>query len=189
MSVFPKGSLSGEYRPTFSVQKGDVEAYSAVIVNAFGFRRDADGNKIPGPMNEALARFTDENFSEHAILVSPDVSPALETKPDLIFELDSTDGALDTLEDPKTTGTAGELLQAKAFMLRKDYRTAIIVAHAFHVARVARMAKKLDIVAEIPDGLPKVFDPESAQKWTQSREKWLKREPLTIAYMTLHRMM
>jgi hypothetical protein len=134
MNIIPRGSLSGEYSPTFHVAKGDIEAYSVVIVNAFGFREDASGNKIPGPMNEALAAFTDEHFAEHAILISPDVAPALQTEPDLIFDLHSTTGALDTLKDPKTTGTAGELLQARAFMLQEDYDTAIIVAHAFHVA-------------------------------------------------------
>jgi hypothetical protein len=48
MSIIPKGSLTGEYTPTFSTSKGDVEAYSAVIVNAFGFRENAEGKRTPG---------------------------------------------------------------------------------------------------------------------------------------------
>ncbi|MDB5179847.1 MAG: hypothetical protein JWN12_479 [Candidatus Saccharibacteria bacterium] len=189
MSVFPEGSMSGEYLPTFNFHENSVDPHNVVIVNAFGFRENSDGTKIPGPMNEALAAFTDEHFSDRPILVSPDIAPALQTEPRRVLELNSTSGSLDTLKDPKNTGTAGELLQARAFMREENYTTAIIIAHAFHVARVARMAQKLDIVTAIPDGLPKEFDPESAQEWTRSREEWVKRERLTIGYMILRRMM
>jgi uncharacterized SAM-binding protein YcdF (DUF218 family) len=74
-------------------------------------------------------------------------------------------------------------------MDRENYGLAIIVAQAFHVARVARMASKLDIVTAIPEGLPANFDTENTQPWIRSKEEWKKHERLTIGYLTLRRMM
>ena len=188
MSIFPEGSLDGNYKPTFDPDT-DTPASAVVIVNAFGFREDKVAHKVPGPLNEELAHFTDEYFSHLPILVSQDVAPALETKPALIMGGNSTSQITGGLKDPKTNGTAGELLSAKEFMVREDYGLAIIVAQSFHVARVARMASKLDIVTAIPEGLPSSFDTKNIQQWIRSKEEWKKRERLTIGYLTLRRMM
>lgn len=188
MSIFPKGSLDGNYKPTFDQDIHTPES-AVVIVNAFGFREDETAHKIPGPLNEELAHFTDEYFSHLPILVSQDVATALEVSPTLIMGVNSTSQVTGGLKDPKTNGTAGELLSAKEFMIREDYSLAIIVAQAFHVARVARMANKLDIVTAIPKGLPTNFDAENAQKWIHNKEAWKKREMLTIGFLTLKRMM
>src|ERR1700694_4872117 len=101
MSVFPEGSMSGVYHPTFNFRENNVNSNNVVIVNAFGYREDNQGNKIPGPMNEDLAAFTDEHFSDRPILVSADVAPALQTKPARVLNLASTSGPLDTLKNPK----------------------------------------------------------------------------------------
>jgi len=188
MSIFPEGSLDGNYKSTFDPDT-DTPASAVVIVNAFGFREDESGHKVPGPLNESLAHFTDEYFSHLPILVSQDVAPALETNPALIMGVSSTSQVTGGLNNPKTSGTAGELLSAKEFMVREDYTLAIIVAQAFHVARVARMATKLDIMSAIPEGLPANFDAENTQPWIRSKEEWKKRERLTIGYLTLRRMM
>jgi hypothetical protein len=188
MSIFPEGSLDGNYTPTFDPRIETLES-AVVIVNAFGFRENEAGLKIPGPLNEELAHFTDEYFSHLPILISQDVAPALETPPALVMGVRSHSGALGGLNDPKTNGTAGELLSAKEFMVREDYTTAIIVAQAFHVARVARMANRIDILTALPSGLPNDFDSDNIQKWIHNKEAWKKREILTIGFMTLKRMM
>jgi hypothetical protein len=188
MSIFPEGSFDGNYQSTFNPNTETPES-AVVIVNAFGFREDKAGHKVPGPLNEELAHFTDEYFSHLPILVSQDVAPALETIPSLIMGVNSTSQVTGGLKDPKSAGTAGELLSAKEFMDREDYGLAIIVAQAFHVARVARMASKLNIVNAIPEGLPGNFDSENTQLWIHSIEDWKKRERLTIGYLTLRRMM
>lgn len=188
MRIFPEGSFDGNYQPTFNPNTETPEP-AVVIVNAFGFREDEVGHKVPGPLNEELAHFTDEYFSHLPILVSQDVAPALETPPTLIMGVNSTSQASGGLKDPKSAGTAGELLSAKEFMDSENYGLAIIVAQAFHVARVARMASKLDITTAIPEGLPRNFDTENAQPWIHSIEDWKRRERLTIGYLTLRRMM
>jgi hypothetical protein len=188
MRIFPEGSFDGNYKPTFDPLTETPES-AVVIVNAFGFREDEVGRKIPGPLNEELAHFTDENFSHLPILVSQDVVPALHTNPTLVMGVESTSGSIGGLRDPKVNGTAGELQSAKEYMLREDYNLAIIVAHAFHVARVVRMANKLDIVTATPEGLPSNFDSENVQQWIRSKEEWKKRERLTIGFLTLKRMM
>lgn len=143
MSIFPEGSFDGNYRSTFNPNIETPES-AVVIVNAFGFRKDSAGNKVPGALNEELAHFTDKHFSHLPILVSRDVAPTLEATPALIMGVVSTSQVTGGLKDPKTAGTGGELLNAKEFMVRENYNLAIIVAQAFHVARVARMASKLD---------------------------------------------
>lgn len=188
MNIFPEGSLDGNYKSTFDPDTDTPES-AVVIVNAFGFREDKSGHKIPGPLNEELAHFTDQYFPHLPILVSQDVAPALETLPALIIGVNSTSQVTGGLKDPKSAGTAGELISAKEFMVREDYGLAIIVAQAFHVARVARMANKLNIVNAIPEGLPSNFDSENNQPWIHSVEDWKKRERLTIGYLTLRRMM
>jgi hypothetical protein len=188
MRIFPEGSLDGNYKPTFD-PRIEIPGPAVVIVNAFGFREDEDGRKIPGPLNEELAQFTDEHFSHLPIVVSQDVAPALHTHPSLVMGLNSTSEVLGGLKNPKTKGTAGELLSAKEFMARENHNLAIVVAHAFHVARVVRMANKLDIATAIPEGLPRDFDADNAQRWIHSVEDWKRREILTIGFLTLKRLM
>ena len=73
-------------------------------------------------------------------------------------------------------GTWGTLERTKQVMDGKGMETALLVAQAHHVGRVAMQAHKLGIQTVIPEGLPRKFEPTSEQWWTRSGALWVPRE-------------
>ncbi len=78
-------------------------------------------------------------------------------------------------------------LQAKEIMERKGYRTALLLAHPYHMPRVQAVATRLGIdwVADADERGAVEFDPLSTQKWTRSLDKWRGYEPLALMYYRL----
>jgi len=73
-------------------------------------------------------------------------------------------------------GTWGTLERTKRLMDGKGLETALLVAQAHHVGRVAMQAEKLGMHTVVPEGLPQGFEPMSAQWWTRSQSLWVPRE-------------
>lgn len=94
-----------------------------------------------------------------------------------------------TIRGNPSTGTGGELdswqvlLQAREYMRENDLHRPVIFAQAYHVGRVAAQAVKLDMNPIIPAGLPKEFDPDSDQVWTQRAAMWIPRELIGMVYL------
>lgn len=163
MSIYAKGSFSGDYEP-----RGDVSSADVVIAHSFGVGE----NGQPGVVNEALADFINERYPHLPALAHESIAVALDVQPVASLEGDPTN----TLG--KGLGTRGELVQARAYMDKEGLHDALLVGQAFHIGRVAWQACQLDMDVIIPEELPTVFDPHSQQWWTRSQGLWILREAL-----------
>jgi hypothetical protein len=69
----------------------------------------------------------------------------------------------------------GVLSKAKEFMQKTHWRP-MIITQAFLAARASRQAQILNASPVLPYKLPRIFDPESDQRWTRNLRQWLWRE-------------
>jgi len=164
--IYPRGSFTGNYEP-----RGNVAEADCVIGNEFAYRETGFGS-----VNEQLAEFIAERYTNLALFLNKNIAGALNVlRPDI--EPDETFvGEPVNYMGTRGIGTKGELLQAKKFMADRQLERPIIVAQAYHVGRVAIQAKWLGINPIISEGLPKDFDSESVQSWTQGPLAWAWRE-------------
>lgn len=159
-------------------ESGNPQEADCVIGQSFGAAKDG-----PGDVNNQLATFIAESphYRDLPLLLQTEIASAL---PD-----DAPKPAL-VIEGRPSTSLGGELdswavlEQALDHMKRNNLEHPLLVAHAFHVGRVALQARKLGMSKLIvPSGLPRAFDPNSTQQWTTSRIKWAMRELPGIAYL------
>ena len=168
MRLYARGSFTGNYQP-----QGNESEADCVIGNEFAFRRDGFGN-----VNELLAEVVAERYSRLSLMLNRNIAGALEIidskiEPALIFSGESTN-----LTATKGKGAWGELEQARDYMDEHGLERPIIVAQAYHVGRVALQAKRLGLNVIIPEGLPRVFDPESMQLWSKGPIRMAIREAI-----------
>lgn len=91
------------------------------------------------------------------------------------------DGQITKMDGQSGTGKA--LANAKAYMDKNGLTNPLMVAQRYHIDRVVRQARKLDIRSLVPAGLPGQFDRRSKQFWTKNRAFFI---PLNLfAYIKL----
>jgi hypothetical protein len=170
MKLYAKGSFTGNYEPF-----GQRERAGCLVADEYATHVPL---KEYGIVNIALAQFiAQESLTDLPLMLNRNIAGALSEidpgiNPTLIFEGESTNTTAS-----KGQGTYGELLQAKEYMDANGLEVPIIVAQAYHVGRVALQAKHVGIKDfVILPGLPKIFDPESDQRWTRNRGFWSLRE-------------
>ena len=151
---------------------------STVLAFAFGNRDDGR----PGPVNEALAA------------VVADI--ALATGAKVIAQWEIADVLVATHGLPAAGATAiRPVRQADGTVVYLSTRGVVeaavaiaggadqlgptaVVAHADHAQRCLRRCRSLGVDARLPEGveLPKIYDPESGQPWTRSRDRYREHE-------------
>lgn len=166
---------NGEY-----MVHGNTADAECVIAQSFGYQEATDGTVEPGWSNYALASYVLENFSYHMPkILQFEVGDAFE-------KFQGLSGQYYRIEKHREEGkyldTREVLEQSAAIMEENQWRSAAVVAHRHHVPRVDAAARRLGIDTIVPNALPGTWDPESAQWWTRSPERWFSREVPTIGY-------
>lgn len=158
---FLKTTYRGEYTPVGRLTDAD-----SVIAQSFGYRTN-DGRSLPGPVNEALAEAASTYASELGIPVIAQHEIA-ENIPDRLLER--------VIEHHRTEGKyldTYEVLEQQLKILGElALRKSIVIAQAHHVTRVNRQANKLGMDTVVPEGLPRIWDPDSEQWWTRNPRLW-----------------
>ncbi|MEI6237082.1 MAG: hypothetical protein WCP03_00570 [Candidatus Saccharibacteria bacterium] len=153
--------------------RGDTNDADCIIAQSFGYRNE-HGIKALDPVNIKLARFVLEKADELDLrtILQVEVAVAYHAlsakKP--TFTIDQSRNPIKYLDSWEV------LEQSKELMTILDLENPMIVAQAHHVGRVALQAEKLDMSPIVPDGLPADFDDKSEQKWTRSRNLWIRKE-------------
>lgn len=178
MSLYAPGTFSGNYIP-----QGDISEADCIVGHEFGYRKNGYGN-----VNQQLARLVAGLCSDLPLFLNRNIAGALnviapEIKPAEIFSGESTNIT------GQGEGTWGELSQARLFMNERQLNQPILVAQAYHVGRITLQAKLLEIDLIVPEGLPRDFDPESAQLWARGPVQWAIREALGVPVLRIRNRM
>src|SRR5437868_9175076 len=128
----------GHYAP-----EGRVSSADCLIGFSFGY--ELKNNKlIPGTSNEQLAEFT-KKYPELPKILQFEIADALKTE-QAVHRIDANHEAGEYLD------TYGVALQAKQIMVKNNYKTALLIAHSYHIPRIAVVCSKLVIAHVIPAG-------------------------------------
>lgn len=173
MGIYARSSFTGSYRLRGSEREADC-----VIGHEFGWQKQGFGS-----VNQALAHFIADRYVGLPLFLNSNIAGALQNidpsaVPDAVFA-----GGAISLGADKRTGTWGELAQAQQLMSDRELSKPVLVAQAFHVGRAALQAQLLGMDPIIPEGLPRKFDPDSEQWWTQNRIPWTAYEVLAPIYL------
>jgi hypothetical protein len=150
---------------------------AAILAFTFGNRMEPNGNRTPGPVNEALA---DVAVRLHRATGAPvyaqwEVAEAAGSRisPDRLFAIYPS---RDERSEPRYLSTAGVVEE----VLRRvgdpaALGTVGVVAFGDHARRCVATARRLGLVAGIPAGypMPSEYDALSGQPWCRDRLAYL----------------
>ncbi|NIB42168.1 hypothetical protein HBA55_21355 [Pseudomaricurvus alkylphenolicus] len=169
---------------TINVQKAD-----SIIAFAFGNRISENGNRLPGTMNEALAKLTIETFRRTAAPVYAQWEIA-----EIIG--DQIPAHLLTPIYPKITET-GDVIYLSTRGVAEDIARiagstdklgkAIVISFSEHSLRSIRTAREVGIDAYAPEAvmLPNTYDEQSGQPWTRTKRNYVLHELRSRAEMRI----
>lgn len=154
--------------PTIAISHID-----SIVAYAFGNRILPNGNRVPGPMNEALADLVIQLYEQtHAFVyaqweiaeVIGDRIPA-----EKIAVINPTLDAQANVVYLSTAGVAAAVI--KQCGDPQKLGTVAVVAFNDHLYRCIKMSRQSGIDAYAPLGysMPNVYDPNSGQPWTRNR--------------------
>jgi uncharacterized SAM-binding protein YcdF (DUF218 family) len=158
--------------------RGETAQADCVLGLAFGLVRD--GLQIrPGASNIGLAQLARKHFARLPLILQGEVADAYgEPLPGIpLFRIDQHRQA------GKYLDTSEVAAQALEIMRQQGWRSAVLLAQAHHVPRVALVCQRLGLQTVVPPGLGEVgFCPNSSQWWTRGRLRWFVRECATMIY-------
>lgn len=167
---------TGDYQ-----QSGELSQADCVIGFSFGYR--GKGKRIePGLSNEDLAAVAARHYDHLPKILQWEIADAYlkqvkkPTQPIIKITKHRRKGKyLDTQE---------VAMQAKEAMRQRGYKTAVLLANAYHLPRVQAVCTQLGISWVTTDDLRGAveFDLRSSQKWTRSRDAWRGYEPLAMMF-------
>ena len=133
----------------------------------------------PGLSNEDLASYALEHFVHLPKILQREVADAY-----LCLAPGSQVERINYHRQPTRYLDTREVAeQAWGIMEHHGWRTAALLAHGHHMPRVHAVCQRVGISTVALPGLEKIrFCPDSAQRWTRSRQAWFRREVLTIFY-------
>ena len=146
---------------------------SAIIAFSYGFRFDENGNRIPGPVNEALAQCVLDTYTKKNVPVFAqwEIAQCLRGKiPDerlknIVPEKNIPEGNVVYLS------SEGVVKSAMALGMQTQlYPSVLVVAHSLHLVRCLRIVVSFGFFARSMQGsMPKECDIGSGQLWTADR--------------------
>ncbi|MFO1158769.1 MAG: hypothetical protein U1E60_08015 [Reyranellaceae bacterium] len=155
----------------------DPTGFKTIIAFTFGNRMSANGNRSPGPVNEAIARAAAEvqRSSDSVVYAQWEVAEAL--APIL-------PGARIVPIHPDRDARAEPVYLGTQAVIRRILEhnggpaalgTVGIVAFRDHLRRCVSTARALGLDAHAPAGvtMPEAYDPQSGQPWCRSRIAYL----------------
>lgn len=162
--------------------------FDSILAFAFGNRILDDGTVLPGPVNHELARVTKvlrgdvevpiiAQWEIADILIAHGVKNVVSITPD-----EDNEGNIVYLS---TDGVARKAIRMAA-ELKFDVGRVAVVGHRDHVERCRLTAAKAGIqVMTLPEEImPNLYDSESGQEWTRSREVYLKVDAYAMRLLT-----
>jgi hypothetical protein len=162
-------AITGEYE-----SHGDISEGECIIGFSFG-QRVENGQIKPGLSNEDLAEFIKNLKTDKPLILQFEIADALGDTELPLFRI------TEHREKGKYLETSEVAEQTLEIMKAHQWKTAVLIAHPFHMPRVDAVSKKLGISTIVPSGLDIVrFDPKSAQEKTRNKDEWAKLEPVQI---------
>lgn len=165
---------TGNYKTHGSLADADC-----VIGLSFGYR--GKGKNIqPGLSNEDLAAFAAKNFTDLPKILQFEIADAYESNGGM--------GKVLRVSKHRVAGkyldTREVVAQAKEIMRQRGWKTAVLLAHPYHMPRVQRVCNALKVRWVAVEGLQGSieFDLKSTQKWTRDLDHWRGYEPQALAY-------
>jgi hypothetical protein len=142
----------------------------------FGNRMLPNGNREPGPVNEALADIVADLHRRTGAYVHAqwEVAEALDGRvPDALVT--AINPARDARGEPVYLGTTGVLEEIARRTAPASLGCVGVVAFADHLYRCVATARRLGFDACVPAGvsMPQTYDPGSGQAWCRSRLAYL----------------
>jgi len=164
-----RATLTGTYEVIGNPMNADC-----VIGQSFGASEHG-----PGAANIHLASFILDNCQGRPLILQSEIADAV---------MGAAPVACVVQGKPSTAG-GGELdswrvlEEAADYMKQNQFSRPLLVAHAYHVGRVAMQAKRQGLEPIVPPGLPRAFDAKSTQPWTRNPRSWAAREIPGLAYL------
>jgi hypothetical protein len=152
------------------------ERMTTVLAFTFGNRMLPNGNREPGPVNEAIADVvaTLQQRTQARIFAQWEVAAALAGRvPDeMITAINPT---RDARGEPLYLGTGVVLEEIARLAEPQSLGCVGVVAFADHLYRCVATARRLGFDAHAPEGIamPRAYDPESGQPWCRDRIAYL----------------
>lgn len=170
---------TGEYKV-----KGNIDQADCVVGLSFGYRGPL-GKVSPGLSNQDLAYVAGKHYGKLPKILQFEIADAYvesgfknATKIIRIEKHRQKGKYLDTYE---------VLAQALEQMQAHGWKTALLLAHPYHMPRVQLVCDRLGLkwvaTADLEGAVE--FDPLSTQKWTTGLDKWRGYEPLALTFYRL----
>jgi len=152
------------------------ERITTVLAFTFGNRMLPNGNREPGPVNEALADIvaTLHRRTGARVIAQWEVAAALAGRvPD--EKVTAINPGRDARGEPLYLSTGGVLEEIARLAEPRSLGCVGVVAFADHLYRCVATARRLSFDAHAPEGLamPRVHDPQSGQAWCRDRVAYL----------------
>ena len=170
---------SGKYKASENLGKPDC-----ALGFSFGYRGKQRATR-PGLSNQDLANVLLKHHADLPKILQFEIADAYveaEGK-----NADSIERITKHRVEGKYLDTREVAVQAKAIMEQHGWKTALLVAHPYHMPRVQAVCNQLDIqwVATPEERGAVEFDPQSSQGWTRDLDAWRGYEPMAIMFYRL----
>ncbi len=152
------------------------ERIATVFAFTFGNRMLPNGNREPGPVNQALADVvaTLHQRTRARVFAQWEVAAALAGRvPDALVT--AINPGRDARGEPVYLSTSGVLEELARRVEPQSLGCVGVVAFADHLYRCVATARRLGFDAHAPAGvaMPDVYDPQSGQAWCRDRLAYL----------------
>ena len=155
----------------------DITSAHCLIVLSFGYRRAPTGLREPGPCNEYLSNNALVTSHDRPIVAQVEIDQAIRS----LREGLGADYVIRSARDPQRYLDTHECgVQVRSIMDDRGWKTAVLIAHPYHLPRAQAVFAALDIETATPAGVRAIWDRRSGQVWTRCRPAWAVRELLAL---------
>lgn len=168
---------TGDYKT-----KGELAEADCVIGWSFGYRGKGK-NITPGLSNEDLANVIVRHYDGLPKILQWEIADAYIEQNKAKAHAHPIVRIKKHRKRGKYLDTREVAIQAKEAMRQRGWKTAVLLAHPYHLPRVQEVCDQLGIdwvaTADLRGAVE--FDPQSTQKWTRDSEAWRGYEPLALS--------
>lgn len=166
-------AATGRYRT-----EGELEDADCILAFSFGYQVK-DDKVLPGPPNEALAKYITELEIDVPIIAQFEIDDALGKIAQKRIETD-------WLSDPENYLDSHQvLLKAVEFMAVHHLKRPLLVAQRHHMPRTQALVRRHGLKPIVLEGLPDTWDHDNKQSWIHGHAQWMLREESAILFYRL----
>lgn len=192
--VPPFETMADAWGGHYRVKGKDTDA-DCIIGFSFGYR-SVRKKVLPGLSNQDLANVALKHYPDLPKILQFEIADAyVEAGGDAsnIIRITKFRGhsqkedAAEMDDVAKHLDTREVAAQAQLIMKQRGWKSALLLAHPYHMPRVQAVCTRLGIdwVTTGDERGAVEFDPMSAQKWTRNLDQWRGYEPLALMYYRL----